>query len=363
MPSSPYRSAVSAGGFVYVSGTLAKDASGTIAGDVVAQTRRVLERIEEILAAEGTSLDRVVAVTAYLRSASDFQAMNDVYRAFWPKAPPTRTTVVAELVERNALVEMSAIAVPPGADRTIVHPKDWIPSPNPYSYVIGSGDTVFLSGLVSRNGRDNSVVAGDITTQTRVVLDNAGELLGAAGLDFSNVVSTRVFLPDSSMFGQMNGAYAAYFPSSPPARATVAARLAGTQYVVEITMIASSAPRSTIDEGLPAGVNLPLSAAVRAGTRLYLSGALGCTESNRTDAAAQTWETLARIGRTLRAAGYSPADVVDATVFLTDIGAYADMNRMYGEFFGDRLPARTTVGTGLVAPDGLVEIAMTAVAG
>ena len=74
------------------------------------------------------------------------------------------------------------IAVPTGAERVVIHPAGWIKSPNPYSYAIRTGDTLFLSGLVSRNGRDNSVVAGDINAQTAVVLDNAAELLKAAGM-------------------------------------------------------------------------------------------------------------------------------------------------------------------------------------
>lgn len=344
-----------------MSGTDAREPSGAIAGDVVEQTRRVLQRIGGILAEGGASLERVLAVTVYLKSAADFQAMNDAYRAFWPGEPPTRTTVVADLVDPGALVEMSAIAATSGADRAVVHPSDWIASPNPYSYAIASGDIVLLSGLVSRNGRDNTAVSGDVTTQTRVVLDNAGEILRAAGLDFSNVVSTRVFLPDRSTFQQMNAAYAEYFPSAPPARATVAARLAGSQYLVEMTLTASSAAR-TIEEGAPAGAKLPLSGAVRAGRRLYLSGVLGFTAANRTDAAAQTTETLSRIVRTLGAAGCSPADVVDATVFLADLNAYAAMDGAYRQFFEGAFPARTTVGTGLVAPGALVEIMMTALA-
>ena len=74
------------------------------------------------------------------------------------------------------------IAVPTGAERVVIHPASWIKSPSPYSYAIRTGDTVFLSGLVSRNGRDNSVVDGDINAQTAVVLDNAAELLKAAGM-------------------------------------------------------------------------------------------------------------------------------------------------------------------------------------
>lgn len=345
-------------GFIYVGGTRAADAPGGVG----AETRRVLERIGSVLAEQGSSLDRALAVTVYLRSAADFQAMNDAYRTFWTKDPPTRTTVVADLIDPGALVEMSAIAVRDEGERTVVHPRDWIASPNPYSYAIRSGDTLFLSGLVSRNGRDNSVVGGDVTAQTRVVLDNAGELLGAAGLAFEHVVSTRVFLPDPSAFGRMNAAYGEYFRSAPPARATVAARLAGSQYVVEISMVASSAPRSTFDEGLPAGTNLPLRAAVRAGRHVYLSGALGLTGANRTDAAAQAREALARMKRTLHAAGCSPARAVDVASFLTDVGTRDAVEEPCRAFFEGARPARTTIGTGLVAADARVEIMMTALA-
>jgi 2-iminobutanoate/2-iminopropanoate deaminase len=232
-------------------------------------------------------------------------------------------------------------------------------SPNPYSYAIKCGDTVFLSGLVSRNGRDNSVVSGDMTAQTKVVMDNAGELLKAAGLTHDHVVSSRVYLPDIAAFQEMNAAYRSYFSAAPPARATVKAGLAGSQYVVEITMIASAAKREAVSDGRPANPNL--STAIRAGQMLYLSGMLGNTPETKGSVAAQTRETLARIRTALTAAGYSPADVVDSMVYLTDLASFADMNGEYRAFFQKDFPARTTVGSGLVAGDGLVEIMMTAV--
>lgn len=361
-PIGPYSHAVKAGGLIYVSGTLAQDTSGVMVGegDVGAQTRRVIERMRDLLAAAGSSLDHVVSVTVYLKAASDFPAMNAAYRTFWPKDPPTRTTVVTDLVLPDALVELSMIAVPSGAERVVVHPQDWMASPNPYSYAIRTGDTLFLSGLVSRNGKDNAVIPGDIATQTRAVMDNAGQLLKAAGMSYANVVSARVYLPDVSVFQQMNDTYRSYFASvPPPARATVKAALAGSQYAVEITMIASSSPREPISDGRPANPNL--SSAIRAGNRLYLSGMLGNTPDNKGDVKAQTVETLARIRRTLEAAGYSPSDVVDSIVYLTDFNAFAAMNEIYRGFFQTGFPARATVGVGLVSPDASVEIMMTAV--
>lgn len=362
-PVGPYSPAVKAGGLIYASGTMAQDASGAIVGkgDAGAQTRRVVERMRDVLAAAGTSLEQVAAVTVYLRSPADFAAMNDAYRGYWTKDPPTRTTVVSDLVLPDALVEMSMIAVPNGGERVVIHPASWIKSPNPYSYAIRTGDTLFLAGLVSRNGRDNTVVEGDIAAQTKVVLDNAGELLKAAGMTHANVVSSKIYLPDLAGFQTMNGVYRTYFTSAPPARATVKAALAGPQYSVEITLVASSSRKEVIDDGRP--VNPNLSAAIRAGDRLYVSGMLGSTAENKGDAGAQTRETLARIARALEAGGATPADVVDALVYVTDVAHFSAMNDAYRPFFTRDFPARTTVQSGLVAPDGLVEIMMTAVRG
>lgn len=356
-PVGPYSVAVKAGGLIHVSGMLSQDDKGDLVGaDVAAQTHRILDRMKGVLEAAGSSLPQAVAVTVYLKNASDFASMNDAYRAYWPKDPPTRTTVITDLL-LGALVEISIVAVPNGAERVVVHPKDWMASPNPYSYAIKTGDTLFLSGLVPRNGRDNSVVTGDITAQTKAVLDNAGELLRAAGMDHSNIVSGRVYLPNGTDFQAMNATYRTYFTQNPPARATVIAGLAGKGYAVEMTFIASSASRQVVGSA----TNPNLSPAIRAGNRLYVSGMLGNNAANAGNAAAQTKETLARIRATLEAGGYTPADVVDSLVYLTDLSMFQDMNAEYRPFFGKDFPARATVGTGLVSPGGVVEIMVTAV--
>lgn len=365
----PSRDAVTAGGFIYLSNTLPQDDGGALVGggDIAAQTRRVIERARATLAASSSSLDRVAAVTIYLKSASDFAVMNDAYRAFWPKDPPTRTTIVVDVgmpvVDvglTGALVAMSMIAVPAGAERVVIHPAAWRASPNPYSYAIKSGDTLFLSGLISRNGRDNTVVTGDVRTQTKVIMDNAGELLQAAGMTHANIVSTRVFLTDTATFQQMNEVYRSYFPTAPPARATVQAGLSGNQYGVEITIVASSAKRDVIvTDGRPGNPNL--STGIRVGNRIYLSGALGNTPENKGDVAAQTRETLAKLKSALTAAGCTPADVVDTLVYITDLQSSAAVEREYRAFFGNHNPARTVVRSGLMSGDGLVEIMLTAV--
>jgi enamine deaminase RidA (YjgF/YER057c/UK114 family) len=363
----PFSPAVVAGDFVYLSGMLPTDASGkVVAGDARVQTARALDNLGALLEKNDSSLAQVAALTVYLRHASDFAAMNEVSATYWPKDPPTRATVVGRLVAPDALVEISMIAVRSGRERKVVHPSAWLKPTNPYNYGIQSGDTLFLAGLVARNPRDNSIVPGDMQAQTRTIVGCATEILGAAGMTLADVVSSRVFITDIALLQDMNSVYRTAFPTSPPARATVKAGLTAPQYLVEIVMVAvKGGPRDAITtpnaDGTPGTANPVLSSAIRVGDRLFLSGMLGNTPATKNDVLAQTRETIARLGRTLRSAGFRWADVVDAVVYLPEMANAGAMTAAYREVFAEAFPAGTTVEAELVSPDARVEIMMTAV--
>ncbi|MEZ5315961.1 MAG: RidA family protein, partial [Vicinamibacterales bacterium] len=299
-----------------------------------------------------------LTIHVYLKHATDFAAMNDAYRQAVGDSPPTRTTVVADLGP-DALVAMSAVAVPDGAPREVLHPKGWAKSPRPYAYVVRSGDLVFCAGLVSRRGTDDAPVPGPASVQTKTILDNAGALLAAAGLSYEHVVAARVFITDEAYFAEMNDTYRSYFPEKPPARATAVTPLMGPDARVEIALVASAAPREVL--GPVVAPSLPLSPAVRAGRFVFLSGVLGNTDANAGDVAGQTREVLARIARTLGHAGLSWADVAENTIYLPDVWQARAVHEAYGAVVTTDPPARTTVGTRLVVGPGLVEMMMTAV--
>src|SRR5512140_3863822 len=160
--------------------------------DVAAQTSMALALLDTHLKAGGSSLNDAVATTVYLRHAEHFGVMNAAYRGAWSETLPTRTTVVAPPPEASALVGVSAVAVGRGVPRTPVYPDGWLPSANPYSFAIGTGSTVFLSGLLARSGRDHSVMGTTIQEQTRAIFAHARELLAAAELTLEAVVSARV---------------------------------------------------------------------------------------------------------------------------------------------------------------------------
>lgn len=109
----PYSQAIRCGQFVYASGQIALDpTSGELVGaDVQAQTQRVLQNVQALLASAGTSLASVVKTTVFLTSMSDFQAMNAVYATYFSGVAPARSTVAVAELPRKALVEIECIAL------------------------------------------------------------------------------------------------------------------------------------------------------------------------------------------------------------------------------------------------------------
>jgi len=107
-----------------------------------------------------------------------------------------------------------------------------------YSHATRVGDMVFLAGQGGFDPGTGQLAGPDIVSQTRQALTNLQEVLGAAGLDFSHVVSIRYFLTDHALFPEMNAVHATFFPEPPfPARTTVTTGL-GPNMVIEIDAIA-----------------------------------------------------------------------------------------------------------------------------
>jgi 2-iminobutanoate/2-iminopropanoate deaminase len=109
----PYSQAIQANGFLFISGQIALDpATGAIVdGDVRAQTERVMENLKGIVEAAGSSLDRVVKTSVFLKDMNDFAAMNEVYGRYFPSNPPARATVEVARLPRDVRVEIELIAL------------------------------------------------------------------------------------------------------------------------------------------------------------------------------------------------------------------------------------------------------------
>jgi len=109
----PYSQAIRAGGFVFTSGQVAIDPATqqVIAGDVSAQTDRVMKNLSAILEAAGTSFEKVVRCGVFLKNMGDFSAMNEVYGRYFKQAAPARSTVEVARLPKDVLVEIDVIAL------------------------------------------------------------------------------------------------------------------------------------------------------------------------------------------------------------------------------------------------------------
>jgi aminoacrylate peracid reductase len=116
-PLAPYSPGVVADNVLYVSGMLAMDSTGkTIGvGDAAAQSRAILESIKSVVTAAGGSMDDVTFNTIFLKDLADYQAMNAVYKEYFPKDFPARYCIRADLVRSEFLVEIASIAHLPRA--------------------------------------------------------------------------------------------------------------------------------------------------------------------------------------------------------------------------------------------------------
>ena len=108
----------------------------------------------------------------------------------------------------------------------------------PYSQAVRVGPLVFLSGQIPLDPQTGEVVPGDIVVQTKRVMENLSAVLRASGVSLSEVVRSTIYLTNLADFAKVNEIYGTYFPSEPPARATVQVAALPRGASIEIDMIA-----------------------------------------------------------------------------------------------------------------------------
>jgi 2-iminobutanoate/2-iminopropanoate deaminase len=119
----------------------------------------------------------------------------------------------------------------------------------PYAQAVRVGSTVFCSGQIPLDPTTGQIVSGDISAQTKRVLENIGAVLRAEGLSFENMVKTTIFLTDLGDFQIVNEIYGSYFKSQPPARSTVqvSALPKGANIEIEVIAVAGDGEQTVAD--------------------------------------------------------------------------------------------------------------------
>ncbi|MGH9658804.1 MAG: RidA family protein [Bryobacteraceae bacterium] len=208
---------------LYFSGLLGRDhATGRIPESPAAQVELALDRIQAVLRAAGLDFRHVVFVNPYLTRQMPMNVMNKVYAGrFEFGNTPARATIVVNSLPRGANIEFTGVAVRDLAQRRAVRPKNMAPSPTA-SPCVFAGDTLYCSaksGFIP--GANGGIFAEDVENQVRQTMRNLLDGLEEAGLDFSHVVASNVYLDNLDEFAKMNGVYGKYFAAAAPTRTTV----------------------------------------------------------------------------------------------------------------------------------------------
>ena len=359
----PFSPAVWSDDLLFLSGAIGNPPGKVeVSGDVEAQTRQTLKNLNSVLHAADLDLSRVVSMNIYLSDLRQFPTFWKTLLRELDGHTPAGAAVEADIAIPGARLEASMVAAKPGVEIRSIQPKGWLDPGAGGKWAMMAGNVLFTSGMASINPATGEFVTGDFASQTRLAMDNVGQILKAAGLDWDSVVRCRVFLPDPNDYGPMNDVYGSFMTSEPPSRATVRARLLHPEARFGVQCIAvDSDDRKVVRAKDAAPSTRPFSPAIQADGRLYLAGMVGRgADGFPHGVEAQTRITLQNLEATLRAAGLTFDDVVEATVYLSDARFYSAMNDVYREVLGKYPPARATVGMPLMSPDALVEIQMTA---
>ncbi len=346
-PAGPYSPGILTDEFLYVSGQGAKDSAGRIPADVEAQVRNVLDNIKTIVEAAGLTMEHVVYTQVYLTDYSDEGPLNRVFRQYFPKAPPARSTIGVASLPGTPL-EISAVAVRDLSKKKTVIPPGY-PANAPLSPGVIAGDRMYLSGFLGRD-INTGQIPSDQAEQVQLSLDRMAQTLKAAGLDFRNMVFVNPYLTKNIPMSVMNSVYAKHFEfGNTPARATIQVAGLPSGANIEFTGVAvldlarrravrpkNMAPSPTASPCMFAGDTLFCSA--KSG---FIPGVNGGIYASTVET--QLRQTMRNLLDGLEEAGMDFSNVVATNVYLDNIDDFAAMNAVYAQYFGQVPPARTTI--------------------
>lgn len=257
--------ATTAHGMVYLSGAGGVDFAANppkiVPGGVAKETAQALANIKQVLNASGSSPDRVVSCSVYLTDIKDFDAMNAVYKDFWPAHGPLGGLPSRVCVQVGALaggaVEITCTAADATTLPRAVEVPSWPATAMPFSAGTTAGGIAYMSGSQGVDMKTHQRVAGGAGPETTQTLLNIQEVAEASGTKLVDVVACEVSLKSMEDFAAMNEAYKKFWPHDPPSR--IAVQVGGLAFgaAVEIKCMAALSPSPALSPASPASPAAP----------------------------------------------------------------------------------------------------------
>ena len=231
-----------------------------VTGGVKEQTAQCLKNIKAILESIDVPFDDIVKITIFLQDLSDVDAVNDVYKTFFPDSAiartvayvPARTVVAVEALPMHALVQIEAVVshgdgTPPQAveDRhgLIVEPNNTDDAPKcPLStQTVAFSHYNNISAQLPIDPASGKIVAGGAKEQTKQCLNNIKAIIESVDHSLDDLVKVNIFVKDIEDLDAVNDAYASFFPEGIPARRVVGVSALPMDALVQIDAIAGNA--------------------------------------------------------------------------------------------------------------------------
>ena len=309
--------------------------TGAPAGDYAEATKNAMLNAKRVLEGQGYELSDVVAANVWLTDLGMYTTMNDNYRKFFEGNYPARTTLGVSGLPGGSKVQVALVAGK--GPKEIVYPAGAEKHNRPYSPGVLTSDTLYLSGSVGLDPETGKLVEGDIATHVDRTLKNIGGVLEAAGMEFTNVVSTYFFLKNVDDFGGINETWRSFTRQPRPCRLPVGVAAVPLDSPVEVTMIASRQDRQPFLGGTPPSDNY--SRSLRVGNLMYFPGVF-----QREGSMQQQLDTIIQWNsHMLKAAGLTLEDVVEVRIYMTDPKDYDAMDKAFSKRFQSRPPTRATM--------------------
>ncbi|EOD56529.1 RidA family protein [Aeromonas molluscorum] len=360
-----------------------------VSGDVKVQARQCLNNLKAIIESIGHVMDDMVKATIFLKDMADLEAVNSVYREFFPGYLPTRTTLAVAALPLDALVQIDAIISngegtfpqAPCALVKLARNSDKAPH-NPLStHTVAFSHYNNIGAQLPVDAASGKLVAGGIQQQAGQCLRNIKTVLESIDVPFDDIVKVNIYLTSLADLDAVNEVYSTFFPDSAiaraaaylPARSVVSAAALPMGALVQMDAVIShgdGTPPQLVEDrhnlviaarNTDKAPRSPLHCQTVAFSHYnHLTAQLpidpttgkiltGCIKE-------QTAQCLSNIKAIVESIDHVMDDIVKVNIQVKNIADLDAVNAIYTQYFPDYLPARTVIGVSELPAGALVQM-------
>lgn len=362
-----------------------------VVGGIKEQAEQCFNNIKAIVDGIGHVMSDIVRITVFVKDIKDVDAVEEVYKTFFPTYVPARTTVAVAALPMDAMVQIEALlshgegTIPnaPQAGDLFKLTNNTMNAPTSAlsTQTVAFSHYNYLSAQLGIDPKTGRLVTGGVKEQAAQSLKNIKAILESIDVPFDDIVKMTIFLKDLSDIEAVNEVYSTFFPDSAiaravayvPARTVVAASALPMDALVQMEAVVShgdGTPPQEIEDrhGIVIWANntdnAPKSSlstqTVAFSHYNHLSGQLPLDPKTGQLVAGgvkeQAEQCLKNVKAIVESIDHVMEDIVKVNIFVTNIADMDAVDEVYKTFFPDGVPARRTVGVSALPEDALIQV-------